>query len=107
MPRNALRSIGGFTVGTAMSRNKLIYALSRTTLVVCAEEDKGGTWSGAIEALQKQITTVAVWMGPGAGSGNAKLARRGAVEVQDVSGVLDVATPRRSTVGEEQMHLEL
>ncbi|KPW63488.1 DNA-processing protein DprA [Pseudomonas cannabina] len=42
-----------FSVGHAMQRNKLIYALSDASLVVNAEVNKGGTWSGAVEQLDK------------------------------------------------------
>lgn len=43
----------GFNVGHAMQRNKLIYALADAALVVNAEFEKGGTWAGATEQLQK------------------------------------------------------
>ncbi len=43
----------GFNVGHAMQRNKLIYALAEAALVVNAEYEKGGTWAGATEQLQK------------------------------------------------------
>lgn len=43
----------GFNVGHAMQRNKLIYALADAALVVSAEVNKGGTWAGATEQLQK------------------------------------------------------
>lgn len=43
----------GFNVGHAMQRNKIIYGLSDASLVVNAEIGKGGTWSGAIEQLEK------------------------------------------------------
>ena len=43
----------GFNVGHAMQRNKVIYALADAALVVSAEFEKGGTWAGAIEQLQK------------------------------------------------------
>lgn len=62
-----------FSVPTAMGRNKLIYALSELTLVVACEPDKGGTWPGAKEALKKKFGRVAVWQGPGEGTGNAQL----------------------------------
>lgn len=42
-----------FSVGHAMQRNKLIYALSDASLVVNAEVNRGGTWSGAVEQLDK------------------------------------------------------
>jgi DNA processing protein len=43
----------GFNVGHAMRRNKLIYALSDVSLVVNSDLDKGGTWAGATEQLDK------------------------------------------------------
>ena len=43
----------GFNVGHAMQRNKLIYALADASLIVSSDINKGGTWSGAIEQLDK------------------------------------------------------
>jgi len=43
----------GFNVGHAMQRNKLIYALSDAALVVSSDYQKGGTWAGAVEQLEK------------------------------------------------------
>lgn len=43
----------GFSVGLAMQRNKLIYALADASLVVQAELESGGTWAGAVEQLEK------------------------------------------------------
>ena len=62
-----------FSVGNAMGRNKLIYAMADLTLVVACEPGKGGTWQGATEALEKNFGRIAVWQGPGEGAGNAKL----------------------------------
>jgi predicted Rossmann fold nucleotide-binding protein DprA/Smf involved in DNA uptake len=76
----------GFSVGTAMARNKLIYALARTTLVVTAEHEKGGTWTGATEAL-KRGASLAVWAGDGGGAGNNALIARGATAVSSVDEV--------------------
>lgn len=42
-----------FQAWQAMDRNKLIYAMADAALVVQAEVEKGGTWSGAKEQLQK------------------------------------------------------
>ncbi len=42
----------GFNTGNAMSRNKVIYALSDLALVVSANLEKGGTWHGAVENLR-------------------------------------------------------
>ena len=43
----------GFNIGHAMQRNKLIYALSDAALVVNSDYEKGGTWAGAVEQLEK------------------------------------------------------
>ena len=43
----------GFSVGNAMRRNKLVYALADAGLVVEADYNKGGTWTGAVEQLKK------------------------------------------------------
>lgn len=43
----------GFNVGNAMQRNKLIYALADAALVVNSDVNKGGTWAGAKEQLDK------------------------------------------------------
>lgn len=42
-----------FNVGHAMQRNKLIYALADAALVVNSDINKGGTWAGAKEQLDK------------------------------------------------------
>ena len=43
----------GFNVGHAMQRIKLIYALSDASLIVSSDLNKGGTWAGAVEQLDK------------------------------------------------------
>jgi len=43
----------GFNVGHAMQRNKLIYALADAALVVNSDLNRGGTWAGATEQLEK------------------------------------------------------
>lgn len=43
----------GFNVGHAMQRNKLIYALADASLIMSSDLKKGGTWTGAVEQLDK------------------------------------------------------
>jgi DNA processing protein len=43
----------GFNVGHAMQRNKAVYALADAALVVSSDFQKGGTWAGAAEQLEK------------------------------------------------------
>lgn len=70
-----------FSAGNAMGRNKIIYALSRGTVVVRSDIDSGGTWAGATEALKNDYGAVWTWLGAGAGPGNQPLVERGAKEL--------------------------
>ncbi|MXZ69819.1 MAG: DNA-processing protein DprA, partial [Acidimicrobiia bacterium] len=72
-----------FSVGKAMGRNKLIYALSDVTVAVAADNGSGGTWTGATEAIRGDYCRVAVWRGSGEGPGNDPLERRGALPLTD------------------------
>jgi predicted Rossmann fold nucleotide-binding protein DprA/Smf involved in DNA uptake len=73
-----------FTVGTAMGRNKLIYAMSDYGLVVSAEHKKGGTWAGAEEELKREnALPVFVRIGNDIPPGNSKLRDLGAISWPD------------------------
>jgi predicted Rossmann fold nucleotide-binding protein DprA/Smf involved in DNA uptake len=81
-----------FSVGNAMSRNKLIYALSDAALVVSAEAQTGGTWHGAVENLKQKWTPLFVRRDDSAPRGNDLLIRRGgiAVESAELNSALDI-----------------
>jgi DNA processing protein len=69
----------GFNVGHAMQRNKLIYALADAALVVTSDFQKGGTWTGAIEQLERlHYVPLFVRNGANAGKGNLALLLQGA-----------------------------
>ena len=69
-----------FTVGTAMGRNKLIYAMAEFGLVVSLEYEKGGTWIGAREELKRKAPRpVFVWVGNKAPRANINLLDLGAL----------------------------
>ena len=69
-----------FQVGHAMRRNKLIYALADAALVVNSDYGKGGTWTGAIEQLDKlKLVPVYVRANGEMGKGLAGLRERGAI----------------------------
>jgi predicted Rossmann fold nucleotide-binding protein DprA/Smf involved in DNA uptake len=77
---SAVDPAAGFNVGNAMQRNKLIYALADAALVVNSDYNKGGTWNGAIEQLEKySFGPVFVRIGGNAGKGNEALVRKGAL----------------------------
>jgi predicted Rossmann fold nucleotide-binding protein DprA/Smf involved in DNA uptake len=69
-----------FTVGTAMGRNKLIYAMADYGLVVSADYKKGGTWAGATEELKRNNPRpIFVRTGSNVPQGNSKLLELGAI----------------------------
>jgi predicted Rossmann fold nucleotide-binding protein DprA/Smf involved in DNA uptake len=72
--------IAGFNVGHAMQRNKLIYALADAALVVSSDYEKGGTWAGAVEQLEKlRLVPVYVRSNGETGKGLEALRRKGAL----------------------------
>ena len=68
----------GFNVGHAMQRNKVIYALADAGLVVTSDFEKGGTWAGAIEQLERlRFVPLFIRNGNPTGRGNAALIHHG------------------------------
>ena len=69
----------GFNVGNAMGRNKYIYALADRALVINCSVGTGGTWAGAVEALEKiKDVPVFVRIDDAVPEGNRQLLKRGA-----------------------------
>jgi DNA processing protein len=90
----------GFNVGNAMQRNKLIYALADASLVVSSDLNKGGTWAGAIEQLDKlKFVPVYVRSIGESSAGLDALLGKGAIpwpnpeDFDAFEDVFDVATP--------------
>jgi predicted Rossmann fold nucleotide-binding protein DprA/Smf involved in DNA uptake len=69
----------GFSVGAAMGRNKLIYALAEFAIVVSSDFQTGGTWAGALEAFKGGWCSVFVRAGENVPKGNRELMKLGAV----------------------------
>jgi predicted Rossmann fold nucleotide-binding protein DprA/Smf involved in DNA uptake len=44
----------GFTIGNAMGRNKVIYAMAEAAVIVRADANTGGTWAGAEAELKRE-----------------------------------------------------
>lgn len=65
----------GFSAGRAMNRNKFIYASAMGTFAVESEYNKGGTWTGATEAIKNKWGKVFVW--DNSSFGNKKLIEAG------------------------------
>ncbi|MBX3031591.1 MAG: DNA-processing protein DprA [Chloroflexi bacterium] len=72
-----------FSVGTAMGRNKLIHGLASVSVVVSSAEASGGTWAGAVEALEHGWGPVYVRVGDRVPVGNRGLIARGAVPLPE------------------------
>lgn len=71
----------GFNVGNAMQRNKLIYALADAALVVNSDYEKGGTWAGAVEQLEKlRLVPIYIRSNGETGKGLEALSRKGALQ---------------------------
>ena len=85
-----------------MGRNKLVYTLTETTVVVASDVESGGTWAGATEALKKKLADVAVWLGDGQGPGNEQLVALGGRAITSPEGVFDVGA---STAEPERVEL--
>lgn len=70
----------GFNVGNAMQRNKMIYALADAALVVNSDYEKGGTWAGAVEQLEKlHLVPIYIRSNGETGKGLEALGRKGAL----------------------------
>jgi len=90
----------GFNVGNAMQRNKLIYALADASLVVSSDLNKGGTWTGAVEQLDKlKFVPVYVRSTGESSVGLDALRGKGAIpwpnpqDADEFEGVFDAAAP--------------
>lgn len=93
----------GFNVGHAMQRNKLIYALADASLVVSSDLNKGGTWAGAVEQLDKlKFVPVFVRVTGESSTGLDGLRNKGALpwpnpqDVDSFEALFNVATPART-----------
>lgn len=96
----------GFNVGNAMQRNKLIYALADTSLVVSSDLNKGGTWAGAVEQLDKlKFVPVFIRSTGESSAGLDGLRKKGAIpwpnpqDVDSFENVFNVAMPTSPQVG--------
>lgn len=76
-----------FSAGSAMGRNKIVYALSDVAVVVSSASGSGGTWTGAIEAIKGGWVPVLVRDGADVPDGNRALIAKGGVPLP--AGIVD------------------
>lgn len=74
---SAINPKSGFKVYSAMDRNKYIYGLSKLTVVVSSDYNKGGTWAGANENLKNSWVPLLVRNENNVPKGNLELIRLG------------------------------
>jgi len=103
-----------FSAGNAMARNKVVYALAAAVVVVATAHESGGTWAGAVEALERGYSRVVSWTGAGAGPGNGALVERGAIGLDDADQLLPLPAGDeladlngRIRGGGDQLHLDV
>jgi predicted Rossmann fold nucleotide-binding protein DprA/Smf involved in DNA uptake len=72
-----------FSAGNAMGRNKYIYVLSESSIVIHSGL-KGGTWEGAKENLKNGWVSLFVKKSDDAHTGNQKLLEMGGLELKDL-----------------------
>lgn len=70
-----------FTIYSAMGRNKYIYGLSQFAVIVSSSDNKGGTWTGAVENLKKKWVPYYVRDGEDVSIGNKKLIELGGIPI--------------------------
>ena len=101
----------GFNVGNAMQRNKLIYGLADVSLVVSSDMNKGGTWAGAIEQLDKlKFVPVYVRSTGETSAGLSALRSKGALSwpnPQDVVSFNSLLESRHGPIAHRQANLAL
>ena len=92
-----------------MQRNKLIYALANAALIVNSDYGKGGTWTGAVEQLDKwRFIPIYVRAADGIKSLDA-LQKRGAnpwpwpETSEDLKGILDAPPRKEATPNQEAL----
>ncbi len=89
----------GFNAGNAMARNKYIYCLSQTALVVHSGL-KGGTWNGAVENLKNGWVPLWVKRTTDPDAGNAELVIKGGnwcSDNADELAVISLSAPQPTT----------
>ena len=99
----------GFSVGSAMGRNKIIYGLANYAVVVSSEFQTGGTWAGAVEALKADSCPVFVRESTNAPKGNRELEKLGAHPLPEdqLPGIEDLQDWLKSNARARPVELDL
>lgn len=90
-------------VELAMARNHIIYGMA-SEIYVAQSDEKGGTWSGAIEGLRKRRPIFVRWPEKGEQNANVQLVQKGASAVDIWGHKLDI--PEEELKTDEQKEHE-
>ena len=92
----------GFNVGNAMARNRSIYCLADTAVVISSAPNEGGTWNGAVEDLTARWVPLWVKKSDEEKSGNPELIKRGGrrlpEDLSSLRNLLDDSSANGTTV---------
>lgn len=87
----------GFSAARAMNRNKYIYTSAYGTFVVSSDYNKGGTWTGAVEAIRNEWSKILVWDHKEY-IGNQKLIEKGGIAYElSTDKIYEVITRKEET----------
>ena len=79
---SAVNPDAGFHAGTAMMRNRYIYAQGQGSVIIRADYNKGGTWTGARDCIKHKWSPVLCWDNK-AYPGNQALIQQGAIPINE------------------------
>ena len=88
----------------AMARNPIIYGMA-SHIYVAQSDDKGGTWSGAINGLRKNRAIYVRWPEAGEKNANMQLIQKGAMAVDIHGNIIQLTADDLKT--EEQKETEI
>lgn len=100
-----LKPDAGFSAGRALNRNKYIYASAQGTFVVESEYNKGGTWTGAVEAIKNKWGKVFVW--DNKSLGNTKMIELGGCPFEITEEMLMDVISKKQNSGVETEYQQL
>ena len=94
----------GFSTSLAATRNRMIYAHSTATVVVRATHRRGGTWSGATDALKRSLCPILCRNYPY--DGNQGLIQAGALPV-DANSVGEMSAAIKKSLPTQNLSSEI
>ncbi|BBX18689.1 DNA-processing protein DprA [Mycolicibacterium duvalii] len=77
--------------------DRLVYGISDCTIVMACARERGPTWDGALDAIERGYGRIVSWVGAGSGPSNRALVDAGAEQLADVAQLSDLVSGRSST----------